>query len=300
MGADAAHSGLQRVRQVANRPEFPVLLAARMPEPPSGEFGGRLVAFFGSRRTFAAVVALALLSLATAHAADGSARPGILETVLKWAPLIGSGFLFNLAISVASMAVGTAAGVLLGLGQISLLRPVRDLSWAATQFFRNSPWLVLLFFAMFLLPFEFRLAGFVIALPAWFKAIIGLALPVMANVAEIVRGGVRSVPVGQWESAESLAFSRVQTLWRIILPQAVKRMIPPWMNLYAILTMATTLISVVGIQDAMTLTRGALVAEARTELYLPFYALLLLYFFAYCYPIARLTLRLERRYAVKL
>jgi polar amino acid transport system permease protein len=64
--------------------------------------------------------------------------------------------------------------------------------------------------------------------------------------------------------------------------------------------MATTLISVVGIQDAMTLTRGALVAEGRTDLYLPLYGLLLLYFFAYCYPIARLTLRLERRYAVKL
>jgi polar amino acid transport system permease protein len=70
------------------------------------------------------------------------------------------------------------------------------------------------------------------------------------------------------------------------------------MNLYAILTMATTLISVVGIQDAMTLTRAALVAEARTDLYLPLYFILLLMFFAYCYPIARLTLMLERRFAV--
>jgi polar amino acid transport system permease protein len=159
---------------------------------------------------------------------------------------------------------------------------------------------VLLFFAMFLLPFELKFAGVTVALPAWFKAIIGLALPVMANVAEIVRGGIKSIPVGQWESAESLAFTRIQTLWRIILPQAVKRMIPPWMNLYAILTMATTLISVVGIQDAMTLTRGALVAEARTDLYLPLYAMLLLLFFIYCYPIARLTQALERRFAVRI
>ena len=60
----------------------------------------------------------------------------------------------------------------------------------------------------------------------------------------------------------------------------------------------STLISVVGIQDAMTLTRGALVAEARTDLYLPLYFMLLLMFFAYCYPIARLTLILERRFAV--
>ena len=61
----------------------------------------------------------------------------------------------------------------------------------------------------------------------------------MANVAEIVRGAVRSIPAGQWEAAESLAFTRRQTIWTIILPQCVKRMLPPWMNLYAILTMAT-------------------------------------------------------------
>jgi polar amino acid transport system permease protein len=90
----------------------------------------------------------------------------------------------------------------------------------------------------------------------------------------------------------------MQILWQIIIPQSIKRMIPPWMNLYAILTMATTLISIVGIQDAMTLTRGALVAEARTDLYLPLYFMLLLMFFAYCYPIARLTLLFERRFAV--
>jgi len=233
-----------------------------------------------------------------AQASDAPARPGILETVWKWMPLISSGFLFNLLVSLASMALGTALGVLLGLGQISLHPSARKVSWALTQFLRNAPWLVLLFFAMFLLPFELRIGGLVIPLPAWLKATIGLSLPVMGNVAEIVRGGIRSIPTGQWESAESLAFSRMQILWQIIIPQAIKRMIRPWMNLYAILTMATTLISVVGIQDAMTLTRGALIAEARTDLYLPLYFMLLLMFFAYCYPIARLTLMLERRFAV--
>lgn len=288
------------IRAVPNASDLPVLLPPR-PTAAPGEWGlPDAAAVLGSKRVLAALVLFAVLSVAAAEAADAAARPGIFATVLKWTPLIATGFLFNLAISVASMTVGTLAGLVLGLGQISIHRPVRGASWAATQFFRNSPWLVLLFFAMFLLPFEMRVAGFVISLPAWFKAIIGLSLPVMANVAEIVRGGVKSIPVGQWESAESLAFSRTQTLWRIILPQAVKRMIPPWMNLYAILTMATTLISVVGIQDSMTLTRGALVAEARTDLYLPFYSLLLLLFFLYCYPIARLTQRLERRFAVKI
>src|SRR3546814_19416847 len=84
---------------------------------------------------------------------------------------------------------------------------------------------------MFLLPFEFSVAGVTIPFPDWMKATLGLALPVMANVSEIVRGAVVSLPSGQWEAAESLAFSRRQTRWEIILPQCVKRRLPPWMNL---------------------------------------------------------------------
>ena len=278
---------------------LPVLLTPAHPAPePLPTF----TAFVQSRALAPILVGGFMLSCGVSAALSaGSAQPqpSILDVLLKWAPLIGGGFLFNIAVSIASMAIGTLSGILLGLGQISPSRSIAKISWFLTQFFRNSPWLVLLFFAMFLLPFELKLGSFTLPLPAWFKAIIGLALPVMANVAEIVRGGIKSIPFSQWESAESLAFSRRQILWQIILPQAFKRMIPPWMNLYAILTMATTLISVVGIQDSMTLTKAALVAEGRLDLYLPFYTMLLLMFFAYCYPIARLTQSLERRVAVK-
>jgi polar amino acid transport system permease protein len=238
-------------------------------------------------------------SVAAAQAVSGATRDPALTVLLRWAPLIVQGFLFNVFISFASMALGTAVGAVAGIAQVSLLAPVRGTSWALTQFFRNAPWLVLLFYAMFLLPFEIRVLGFTVAIPAWVKAVIGLALPVAANVSEIVRGGILSIPSGQWESAEALAFTRRQTLWMIILPQAFKRMVPPWMNLYAILTMATTLISVVGIQDSLTITRAALVAESRPELMIPMYLMLLLLFFAYCYPIARATLALERRFDVK-
>lgn len=239
-----------------------------------------------------------VLSFTAAEAAATASHPGVLSTLWKWTPLIFQGFLFNLLVSFLSMALGTLAGVPLGLGQLSPRRPVRRIAWVATQFFRNAPWLVLLFYCMFLLPFEVTAFGVTVPLPAWGKAVVGLALPVMANVSEIVRGGVQSIPAGQWESAESLAFTRRQTLWMIILPQCVKRMTPPWMNLYAILTMATTLISVVGIQEGMTVTRAALVAEGRLELFIPMYLMLLAWFFIYCYPIARWTLRLEHRFAV--
>jgi polar amino acid transport system permease protein len=234
---------------------------------------------------------------AEAQAVAGGREPAMVA-VARWIPLLLQGFVFNIVISILSMALGTVLGVVLGLFQISLLLPVRASSWFITQFFRNAPWLVLLFYCMYLLPFEFQVFGHRIPFPDWMKAIIGLSLPVMANVSEIVRGAVNSIPTGQWEAAESLAFSRRQTMWQIIIPQCVKRMLPPWMNLYAILTMATVLASVVGVSEVMTLTGRALAAENRNDLLIPFYSMILVWFFAYCYPIARLTAWLERRYSV--
>ncbi len=223
------------------------------------------------------------------------------KALLRWIPfLITSGFVFTILISFLTMAVGTALGILLGLGQIVPNRAISRISWLVTQVFRNSPWLVLLFIVMLTLPFEIVIAGRVIDVPDWMKAVFGLSLPIMANISEIVRGAVNSVPSGQWEASESLAFSRRQTLFQIILPQCFKRMIPPWMNWYAILTMATPLVSILGVEEIVNLTAQAIEAENnRPELLVPFYSFVLLVFFAYCYPIARLTLRLERRFALK-
>ena len=233
-------------------------------------------------------------------------RPGVLGTIWRWLPLIllgppgqVGGFLLNILVSFLTMAIGTVTGVILGVMQVSQGAIARWIAWAVTQFFRNSPWLVLLFFAILLLPYRIDLFGTSFEFPAWIKAVIGLALPIMANIAEVTRGAINSIPTGQWELAESLAFSRGQTFRLIILPQCIKRMLPPWMNWYAILTMATTLISIVGVADSMTLTQQALAAEGgRSELLIPMYGLLLLLFFLYCYPIARWTLYLERRYHI--
>lgn len=243
---------------------------------------------------------VSLIGLEAQAQVAGAVREGIISVMARWTPLLAQGFAFNIIISVLSMTIGTVLGTILGLAQVSPFAVVRKVSWGATQFFRNAPWLVLLFYCIFLIPFEIEVFGVVIPFPAWIKAVIGLSLPVMANVSEIVRGGVQSIPHGQWEAAESLAFTRRQTLWQIILPQCVKRMIPPWMNLYAILTMATPLVSIVGVTEAMTLTGEILAAENRTDLLIPMYLYLLCWFFIYCYPIARWTIALERRFAVKL
>ena len=236
------------------------------------------------------------------HAAGNFTTIDAFTALVKWMPfLFESGFLFNILISMFAMLFGTLAGAALGLGQISKLPFLRRFCWFITQLFRNSPWLVILFIVLLALPFEVIIFGYIISIPDWMKAVFGLSLPIMANISEIVRGAVLSVPTAQWEASESLAFNRRQTLWRIILPQCFKRMIPPWMNWYAILTMATPLCSLLGVEEIITLSRQAMEAENNhPELLVPFYSFALVLFFFYCYPIARITIALEHKYAVKL
>jgi polar amino acid transport system permease protein len=252
---------------------------------------------FTAGHGFLLLVAL-MLSIGVCAAQAGADTPSILATVLKWTPLLAQGFALNIAMSFLAMAIGTVLGLALGLGLIAVTRPVRAASWLIAQFFRNAPWLVLLFYCILLMPFEVRIGDVIVPLPGWAKSTAGLALPVMANVAELVRGAVQSIPSGQWEAAEALAFTRLQTLRLVILPQCVKRMTPPWMNLYAIVVVATPLTSIVGVSEAMTLTGDVLSAEARPELLVPMYLYLLTWFFIYCYPIARATVALERRFQV--
>ena len=275
---------------------FAVLPPVALPRA-TGDRSSGAVLF--SARTGLLLLAVFVVSAAVAQVAGPAAKASVPELLVKWTPLLAKGFLFNLLISICAMAIGTLAGLALGFARISLLAPVRGTSWLVVQFFRNAPWLVLLFFVMYLLPFEFRVGGVTIPFPDWIKATIGLALPIMANMAEIVRGAVQSIPTAQWEAARSLAFSRRETLWKIILPQCVKRMLPPWMNWYAILTMATTLASIVGVSEVMTITLRITDAEGRTDLLIPIYSYVLLWFFVYCYPISVATRRLETRYEVR-
>ena len=249
-----------------------------------------------------ALIAVAIAWPVVAHAQSRYGYGDATEALWRWMPfLLRSGFFLNVLISVLAMTIGTAAGAALGLAQISLNPAVRRVAWFITQLFRNSPWLVILFIVLLAFPFEIEIGGVIIPIPDWMKAVFGLSLPIMANISEIVRGAVASVPTAQWEASESLAFSRRQTLWQIILPQCYKRMIPPWMNWYAILTMATPLCSLLGVEELITLTRQAMEGEDNhPELLVPFYSFALLMFFVYCYPIARLTMALERRFAVKL
>ncbi len=284
---------------------LPVLAA---PRPPRSISAGQWALGFTRRRTGLFIIAALVVWVVADEALaqfQGNPEQTVLQTLIKWTPLMFfgppgefGGFVLNIAVSFLSMALGTFLGLWVGIGQVSRVSALRRACWLITQLFRNSPWLVLLFYFMLLLPFRATLFGVEYDIPGWSKAAFALSLPIMANVSEIVRGAIVSIPTGQWESAESLAFSRRQTMWEIILPQCIKRMIPPWMNWYAILTMSTPLISILGVNDGMMLTQGALAAEGRSEFLIPMYLWLMAWFFAYSYPIAEWTRRLEQKYAV--
>ena len=209
-----------------------------------------------------------------------------------WA--IKGGFALNIFISVIAMAIGSIVGIFLGLMQIAPQRIIRNVAWFLTQFFRNSPWLVILFVMLYLLPFEVSIGAVTIPFSSTTKSIIGLSLVVAANISEIVRGAIQSIPSGQWEAALAMGYTRQQIIWLVILPQAFRRMIPPWMNWYAILTMGTTLTNLIGVPEGLTAVRQVLELEGES-LAIPFYGFLMLLFFIYCYPIAFWTKKLEKR-----
>jgi polar amino acid transport system permease protein len=261
-------------------------------EAGQGKGGGALLV-----RIALLCVAGALLGATVVLAAQPAAKATAREVLVRWAPLLLTGFGFNILISIAAMGFGTLIGVPVGIAQLARQGTVRIAARLITQLFRNAPWLVLLFLCVLLLPFEIHVFGLRIPFPDWAKAIFGFALPVMANTSEIVRGAILSIGAGQWDGARALGLNRRQTLGLVILPQSVKRMLPPWMNLYSLIAMSTVNASVVGVNEMITLTSQAHAAEgSRPELLAPLYAFVLVCFFLYCYPIGKCTLALERRY----
>jgi polar amino acid transport system permease protein len=230
-------------------------------------------------------------SLAYRHASAAS-------LLLQWLPLLASGLKMNVLISVLALAIGSVLGVVVGGLELARSTWVSRPARVYVQLFRNAPLLVLIFFTTYVFPFEIHFGALYIPFPDWIKATIGLALPASAQLAEIVRGAIQSIPTAQWDASASLAFSRWQTLRWIILPQCVQRVLPPWMNLYAMISMSTTLASLVGVTELLESAKNASNTVNRTDFTILVYLAVLTLFFVYCYPITRLTRRLEKKFAI--
>lgn len=238
---------------------------------------------------------LCVIAITGFWTATGS-TPAAFRSLWTWSPALLRGMWANIEISILAMALGTVAGLVIGALSLSTHGWVRHAARLWVQAFRNAPILVLVYFTTYVFPFELHIAQWTVPFPDWIKVVLGLALPASANVAEIFRGAIQSIPSAQWEAAQSLAFRRRQIFRLIVLPQCVRRMLPPWMNLYASITMSTSLASLVGVHDVVDTAQVASNTVARTDFTVLVYFTLLALFFAYCYPIARATRALERRH----
>lgn len=158
--------------------------------------------------------------------------PGLLE-----------GARVTVIITVLGCALAVVAALVAAITRMYGPLPLRWLAVSYIELFRGTSALVQLFWLFFVLP------HFGITLDPLTVAVVALGLNVGAYGAEVVRGAIESVPRGQWEATIALNMSRMEALKRVILPQAVVAMIPPWGNLFIELMKATALVSLITISD---------------------------------------------------
>lgn len=202
-------------------------------------------------------------------------------------PLLLTGLWVTLLLGATSIVLGMAGGLVLALVRLYARSPLRQLAIVYIDVFRAIPLLVLLVIVYYALPFVgIRLSPFL-------SAVTALSLVSSAYSAEIFRAGIEAVPQGQFEAARSLGLRPWPTMWKVILPQAVRIVIPPLTSNSINVLKDTALASVVAMPDLLKqATQAQALAANPTPLIAAagIYLLILL-------PLVRLVALLEQRFA---
>ena len=197
-----------------------------------------------------------------------------------------SGWPATLAVAAGALAFALIFGLVIALMRISTWKLLRWPSTAYLEFFRGTPALV----QLFVIYFGFPDWGFQ---PSPLQAaIIGLGMNGAAYVSEIYRAGIESIHRGQMEAALSLGMTPVKAMQNIILPQAIRTMLPPMTNFAIVLLKDTSIVFAVGVLEVMALARQ-LVTETLTSA--PIYLMAGAMYLCVTIPMARLAARLERQ-----
>jgi len=215
----------------------------------------------------------------------------MLEVIKSTLPFLIEGLWVTFKISLITIIIGSLLGGLIGM--------LRTLNYAIINYplgayihaLRGTPFLIHLYFVYFMLP---QTGISWLQLDAFPAAVIALSMYTSTYVAEIVRGAIQAVPRGQAEAARSTGMTAVQTMWYVILPQALKLMIPPMGGVYVIIIKGTSIVSVIGISELVRAGENATQRNPR-ELML-IYGMTALMYFAYCYPVLRLARWAETKY----
>ncbi|MER8772190.1 ectoine/hydroxyectoine ABC transporter permease subunit EhuC [Mesorhizobium sp. M0960] len=199
------------------------------------------------------------------------------------------GIITTLIITVAASIVTVLLGLFVGLIRVSRHRPLRWLGIAYIEFFRGTSMLVQFYWWFFVLPL------FGVFLSPWNVAIFGIGMNGAGYGAEYVRAAIQGVDQGQYEACTALNFSRLTMMRRIVLPQAIRAMLPAWGNMFIDVLKGSSLVFFITISEFTSAAKQAADASGN---YLLFFAVAL---FGY-YLIARALITpfvrwLERRYS---
>lgn len=207
--------------------------------------------------------------------------------LLRYAPLFWKGVLVTLAYTAGTISLGLILGLLIGLGRLSKSWVLNLPLIAFIEAFRCTPLLVQIVWFYYALPVLLGLQ-----IPATAAAVMTLSCYTGAFYAEIFRGGIVSIEQGQWDAARALGLSRWHMMRHVILPQAVRRMIPPFVNQSITQLKNTSLVSTIAVPDL--LYNGQLIT-ADTYRPLEVYTIVALVYFALLFPSTMLAQWYERR-----
>jgi polar amino acid transport system permease protein len=202
---------------------------------------------------------------------------------------LGLGVLVTLALSVASGVTSLVAGFVVALGRLYGPRALRPAIVLYVDSMRAVPVLVVLVWTFFALPL---VAG--ITLPPFWAALAGLTVHLAAYAAEIVRAGIESVRPGQTRAALALGMSQAQVLRRIVLPQALVRMLPAFGSLLSVTIKDTAIASVIAVPELM---RQSETVAGQSFQPIEVYSFAMLVYFVLLFPVTRGVDRLYRRVA---
>ncbi len=212
----------------------------------------------------------------------------VLEAIM---PFLLEGLWMTFKISLITILCGSALGFVVGI-----LRMVGGWAISTTlglyiHALRGTPFLVHLYIIYFVLP----TTGISwLQLEAFPAAVIALSLYTSTYVAEIVRAAIEAVPRGQSEAARSTGMTALQSMWYIVLPQALKLMIPPMGGIYVIIIKGTSIVSVIGIAELVR--AGEHATQRHPKELMLIYGMTALMYFAYCYPVLRLARWAETKF----
>jgi len=211
-----------------------------------------------------------------------------LTRLVQSLPFFITGLWMTIAVSAISLAAGTLIGFFLGILRTRPNRLFRYLIGAWVDVIRGTPFLVQIFIVFFILP------EFGIHLDAFPAAILALTNLGACFICEIVAAGIRSVPWGQKEAASSSGLTEWQQLRYVVMPQAMRTILPSLVGQYVLLIKDSSVVSVIGVTDV---TRVGWLTVQRIPHGLMVFGLVGLLYFIICYPLIRLSNLLEKKMA---